>query len=77
MLAVDSALGKAFFCLCAFRHRPPDGPLLRSADAAANLCVVLSSSDYSTVLRAIRGEAMDWQSRSGANIYLYSGQFVR
>jgi hypothetical protein len=75
-LAVDSALGRAFFA-CA---RYGAGLTVRSFDLQTQQQIsgiVLSSGDASTVLGAIRWGSDGLAIAVASRVYLYGGQFVR
>jgi hypothetical protein len=75
-LAVDTALGKAFFA-CAHAG---SGETVRTFDLDTQQqisAVTLSTSDYSTVIRVVRWGSDGLAVAVGGRIYLYSGQFVR
>jgi len=75
-LAVDSALGKAFFACAQFEA----GLTVRSFDLETQQPIsgiVLSSGDLSTVMGAIRWGSDGLAIAAGSRIYLYSGQLVR
>jgi hypothetical protein len=75
-LAIDASLGKAFFACAQFNP----GLTVRSFDLRTQQrisSIVLSSSDYSTVLRMVRWGTDGLAVAVAGRIYLYSGQFVR
>ncbi len=75
-IAVDSALGKAFFACAQF----DSGLTVRSFDLQTQqqiAAIVLLSDDHSTVLRAIRWGNAGLAIAVAGRTYLYSGQFVR
>ena len=75
-LAVDPALGKAFFACAQYGA----GLTVRSFDLQTQQQIstlVLSKGDLSTVLGAIRWGSDGLAIAVGSRLYLYSGQFVR